>query len=267
MAKKTPKPSKAAAKPTPTDRSQKSQKSQKGASAGSVRSATRASRPAAKPIVSLKPIAKSSPKSAAKPTSKSLAKPVKGKKSKPAKPAKPAPPPLTAKEILRNAPKTKLTINADTPVGRRVRVSPQAAEIVNADSNVLPRPMKVRKEHPEIKENQGAAMKWSSDAFSAFFDDEIKQAVQIPATIHGDRIARWRCECCNAVIPVPRRTTVYHGDYEVVHDDEAGILVNGDRYVPKAYTHELEHVQPGRLRNPWTGKLIQGPDLGTTGTR
>jgi hypothetical protein len=148
---------------------------------------------------------------------------------------------------------------------RPKKVSKVAMEIQQATSNALPRPMKVRQEHPEIQENQGGSLKWAEEAFWAFFGDEIEQMATYPAEIVNDRAYTWRCECCDVPLRVPRRTTVFHGDYEVVHDDQEGLLVNGERHMPGAYTAGIQVVQPGRLRNPWTGKLIEGKSLGTTG--
>lgn len=162
----------------------------------------------------------------------------------------------------------KVTARVDaadpTPKSQR-KFSTVAAEIQAATSNALPRPMKVRQEHPEIKDNQAGSLKWAEEAFVAFFGDEIEAMVDTPASIHGDRAYLWRCECCDAPLRIPRRTTVFHGDFEIVHDDSEGLLVNGVRHVPGAYTKGLEVIQPGRLRNPWTNKLIEGKDLGTTG--
>lgn len=154
---------------------------------------------------------------------------------------------------------------ADPMPKSRRKFSSAAAQIQAASSNALPRPMKVRQEHPEIKDNQAGSLKWAEEAFWAFFGDEIETMVATPATIYGDRSYVWRCECCDAPLRVPRRTTVFHGDYEIVHDDNEGLLVNGVRHIPGAATKGLEVVQPGRLRNPWTGKLLQGKDAGTTG--
>ena len=182
---------------------------------------------------------------------------------------------LTAPEEKPKAPRIKgattgtveARVDAAEPIPLKGGRKPSkvAAEIQAATSNALPKPMKVRQEHPEIKEDAGGSLKWAEEAFWAFFGDEIETMVAWPATIHGDRSYVWRCECCDAPLRVPRRTTVFHGDYEIVHDDSEGLLVNGVRHVPGAYTKGLEVVQPGRLRNPWTGKLIEGKDLGTTG--
>ena len=149
--------------------------------------------------------------------------------------------------------------------GKPKRASKLATEIQQATSNALPRPMKVRQEHPEIKDNQAGSLKWAEEAFWAFFGDEIEMMVGYPAEIFNDRAYSWRCECCDVPLRVPRRTTVFHGDYEVQHDDQEGLLVNGERFMPGAYTSGIQVVQPGRLRNPWTGKLIEGKQLGTTG--
>lgn len=150
--------------------------------------------------------------------------------------------------------------------GKPKRFSKVAAEIQAAASNALPKPMRVRQEHPEIKDNQAGSLKWAEEAFWAFFGDEIEQMVTYPAEIYNDRAYMWRCECCDVALRVPRRTTVFHGDYEVQHDDQEGLLVNGERFMPGAYTSGIQVVQPGRLKNPWTGKLIEGKTLGTTGT-
>jgi predicted flap endonuclease-1-like 5' DNA nuclease len=148
--------------------------------------------------------------------------------------------------------------------GKPKKVSKLATEIQQATSNALPKPMKVRQEHPEIKDNQAGSLKWAEEAFWAFFGDEIEMMVGYPAEIFNDRAYSWRCECCDVALRVPRRTTVFHGDYEIQHDDNEGLLVNGERHVPRADS-AIQVVQPGRLRNPWTGKLIEGKTLGTTG--
>ncbi|MHB8632515.1 MAG: hypothetical protein ACYDBQ_00920 [Thermoplasmatota archaeon] len=108
--------------------------------------------------------------------------------------------------------------------------------------------------------------------FEAFFRAEIDAELEREAEIFHDRVARWRCQCCDALLVVPRRTTVLHGDYILVHDDLLGLLVNGERFVPKAtdatelkqpgrikvekapievYTPEVEVIQPGRLKDPY----------------
>lgn len=148
--------------------------------------------------------------------------------------------------------------------GKPRKASKLATEIQQATSNALPRPMKVRQEHPEIKDNQAGSLKWAEEAFWAFFGDEIEMMVGYPAEIFNDRAYSWRCECCDVALRVPRRTTVFHGDYEVQHDDAEGLLVNGERHVPRTDS-AIQVVQPGRLRNPWTGKLLEGKTLGTTG--
>jgi hypothetical protein len=192
---------------------------------------------------------------------------------KAAKPAKAAKPELSFTEAPKPKPirkyKAQVEHDSATPAPKRTgkpkQASRVAAEIQAATSNALPRPMKVRQEHPEIQENQGGNLKWAEEAFWAFFGDEIEQMVSYPAEIFNDRAYSWRCECCDVALRVPRRTTVFHGDYEVVHDDNEGLLVNGERFMPGAYTSGIQVVQPGRLRNPWTGKLIEGKSLGTTG--
>jgi hypothetical protein len=87
---------------------------------------------------------------------------------------------------------------------------------------------------------------FEEQAFMDFFGPEIDAELERVATIFNDRF----------VIRVPRRTEVFHGDYHLVHDDVLGLLVNGERWVPKAET-PLEVVQPGRIRNPWTGELVK----------
>ncbi|MFA5943973.1 MAG: DUF4332 domain-containing protein [Candidatus Thermoplasmatota archaeon] len=200
------------------------------------------------PATPSKPLAKAAKHSveATKDAAKPLAHPVKGKKA------------------------GKMTVEAKqdaatpAPARKPKKASKLATEIQQATSNALPRPMKVRQEHPEIKDNQAGSLKWAEEAFWAFFGDEIEMMVGYPAEIFNDRAYSWRCECCDVALRVPRRTTVFHGDYEVQHDDQEGLLVNGERHVPRADS-AIQVVQPGRLRNPWTGKLIEGKTLGTTG--
>lgn len=121
----------------------------------------------------------------------------------------------------------------------------------------------MRKEVFEFHRAESKA-KFDESAFYEFFGAEIDAELNKVATIFNDRYARWPCQCCDAIIPVPRRTTVFHGDYVLEHDDVMGLLVNGERWIPKADT-PIEVVQPGRLRNPWSGRVIEGRDLGTTG--
>jgi hypothetical protein len=214
--------------------------------------------------------AKTSKGKAKAPAAKAKATP-KGKAAA-AKATKPVPE-LSFTEAPKPKPirKVKAHVEHDTtpppkPSGRKPKqISRVAAEIQAATSNALPKPMKVRQEHPEIQENQGGNLKWAEEAFWAFFGDEIEQMVTYPAEIYNDRAYSWRCECCDVALRVPRRTTVFHGDYEVQHDDQVGLLVNGERHMPGAYTSGIQVVQPGRLRNPWSGKLIEGKTLGTTG--
>lgn len=158
--------------------------------------------------------------------------------------------PLHAKEILKHAKPGKVEANQDSlePQLRR------AADILK----------ELRKEHFEFHHAVTDKNAFDPKAFNEFFMAEIEAEVAKVATIYNDRFARWRCQCCDVVIPVPRRTTVYHGDYVLEHDDVLGLIVNGERWVPKAET-PLEVVQPGRLRNPWTGRTLEGKDVGTTG--
>lgn len=163
--------------------------------------------------------------------------------------AKPVKVQLTAKQILKAAKPGKVEANQDAlePQLRR------AADILK----------ELRKENFEFRHAQSKTV-FDPNSFGEFFTAEIEAEVSRPATINNDRFARWRCQCCDVVIPVPRRTTVLHGDYVLEHDDVLGLIVNGERWVPKAET-PLEVVQPGRLRNPWTGRTLEGRDLGTTG--
>lgn len=191
---------------------------------------------------------------ARKPAAKPAAKAARGEEPRKAKAAAAKP----KVEVRRDEPEP-------APARKPRKVSKVALEIQQATSNALPKPMKVRQEHPEIQENQGGSLAWAEEAFWAFFGDEIEGMVSYPAEIVNDRAYTWRCECCDEPLRVPRRTTVFHGDYEIQHDDQEGLLVNGERHVPGAYTPDIQVVQPGRLRNPWTGKLIEGRTLGTTG--
>lgn len=175
--------------------------------------------------------------------------------------------PESAKDILRRAKPAKLEarVDAPTPVkgakGRKAKPAKPGAVAFRRDT---PLPLeqnaaKLLKElRDEAKEFNPAQAKGQFDGgkFDEFFQAEIETEVTRPAEIVHDRIARWRCQCCDAVIPVPRRTTVYHGDYVLEHDDVLGLLVNGERWVPKAET-PLEVVQPGRLRDPFSGELIR----------
>ena len=217
--------------------------------------------------------AKAAPKASARAPAKST-KPAKAAKAEPTVEVTPDRAPARkatkASKTAKKAAKPTVEVVPDQapapqPLKSGRKPSKVAMEIQAAASTALPKPMKVRQEHPEIKEDAGGSLKWAEEAFWAFFGDEIETMVSWPATIHGDRSYVWRCECCDAPLRVPRRTTVFHGDYEVVHDDSEGLLVNGVRHIPGAYAKGLEVVQPGRLRNPWTGKLIEGKDLGTTG--
>ncbi len=199
-------------------------------------------------------------------------------------PAKPAKHIKTAKEILTAARKgrpVKVESHQDIPTTRKGRKEPlHAKDIlkrakagkVEANQDALEPQLRraadilkeLRKEHFEFHHAVTNKNAFDPSAFNEFFMAEIEAEVAKHATIYNDRFARWRCQCCDVVIPVPRRTTVYHGDYVLEHDDVLGLIVNGERWVPKAET-PLEVVQPGRLRNPWTGRTIEGRDAGTTG--
>lgn len=185
----------------------------------------------------------------------------KGKKGKPAKVEARQDAPAAAPKTRSKAPKTaKEILKGAKPATVEKKVDALEASLRRA-AEIL---RELRHEKFEFKPAEAQAGAFDPAAFEEFFMAEIAKELEREATIFNDRFARWRCQCCDAVIPVPRRTTVLHGDYLLGHDDVLGLLVNGERWVPKAET-PLEVVQPGRLRNPWTGELIQGKKLGTTG--
>jgi len=188
-----------------------------------------------------------------------------GAKPKAARTAKAAKAPATAQEILKGAKPTKLEARVDAPTPTKGKAPKARKPGAVAFKRDAPLPLaqdadkllrKLRDEDKEFRPSQGKGS-FDEGKFDEFFAAEIETEVAKPAEIVHDRIARWRCQCCDVVIPVPRRTTVYHGDYILEHDDVLGLLVNGERWVPKAET-PLEVVQPGRLRNPWTGELLKG---------
>lgn len=201
-------------------------------------------------------------------------------------PRKSTPAPKTAKEILKHAKPAKVQAHTDIPTASKPKRGAKAKAPLNAKAILkAAKPGKVethtdalepqlrraadilkelRKENFEFRHAEAKKNAFDPNSFAEFFSAEIEAEVGKAATIYNDRFARWRCQCCDVIIPVPRRTTVYHGDYVLEHDDVLGLIVNGERWVPKAET-PLEVVQPGRLRNPWTGRTIEGKDLGTTG--
>jgi hypothetical protein len=164
----------------------------------------------------------------------------------------------TAPVVRRDAPKPpKASKGKKGKPGR-------AGEIILQEAGTA-KPGRLKLKQPSLQFNAARSKaRFKEENYEDFFVAEIMAELAREATIFNDRIARWRCQCCDAVIPVPRRTEVYHGDYHLVHDDIEGLLINGEKFVPKAYT-PIELVQPGRLRNPWTGKTIEGRDQGTTG--
>ena len=109
---------------------------------------------------------------------------------------------------------------------------------------------------PDVHRQKANRRAFKEGDFGAFFQAEIEAELLREAEIFNDRIARWRCQCCDAVIPVPRRTVVFHGEYMLEHDDIQGLLINGEKFVPRSET-PLEVQQPGRLRNPYTGRRLQ----------
>lgn len=171
----------------------------------------------------------------------------------------------TAAELLKALKPARIEahVDAPAPVKGKAKTTPRKPGSV-AFRRDSPLPLeqgadkllrKLRDEEKVFNPAQGKGS-FEEDKFDEFFGAEIETEVARPAEIVHDRIARWRCQCCDVVIPVPRRTTVYHGDYILEHDDVLGLLVNGERWVPKAET-PLEVVQPGRLRDPFTGTLIK----------
>ena len=152
------------------------------------------------------------------------------------------------------------------PKGRKQQPAPLVAkrDALDPEGSVAAQLLKeLRKETYEFRRAESKA-RFDESSFYEFFGAEIDAELRKEATIFNDRYARWPCQCCDVVIPVPRRTEVFHGDYHLVHDDVMGLLVNGERWIPKAET-PIQVVQPGRLRNPWTGRTLEGKDLGTTG--
>jgi hypothetical protein len=107
---------------------------------------------------------------------------------------------------------------------------------------------------PTLKPATARAKAFKPADFGAFFEPEIEAELQRTAVIYNDRMARWRCQCCDTIIPIPRRTIVYHGAFVLEHDDRQGLLVNGEKYVPRSET-PLEIVQPGRFRDPYSGEF------------
>lgn len=179
--------------------------------------------------------------------------------------AKPAPAPVaTAAELLKALKPAKFEARVDAPTPLKGKASkpvkPGAVRFqrdapLPLEQNAAKMLRQLRDEQQIHHPSEGKGT-FDGNKFDEFFQAEIETEVTRPAEIVHDRIARWRCQCCDALIPVPRRTTVYHGDYILEHDDVLGLLVNGERWVPKAET-PLEVVQPGRLKDPWTGSLIK----------
>lgn len=160
--------------------------------------------------------------------------------------------------------------HAKAPAGKARKPAPKPVVVKDRDSldpegSVAAQLLKkLRDEHVEYRPSHAKKVGFGEEDFMEFFGAEIERELERDAHVVNDRYARWPCQCCDAIIPIPRRTEVFHGDYHLVHDDVMGLLVNGERWIPKAET-PIEVVQPGRLRNPWTGKTLAGKDLGTTG--
>lgn len=107
---------------------------------------------------------------------------------------------------------------------------------------------------PILRPSTTRAKAFKPADFGFFFEPEIEAELQRTAAIYNDRMARWRCQCCDTIIPIPRRTIVYHGAFILEHDDRQGLLVNGEKYVPRSET-PLEIVSPGRFRDPYSGEF------------
>jgi hypothetical protein len=112
----------------------------------------------------------------------------------------------------------------------------------------------------EVKKAQAKTLQELEEEFESFFRAEIEAELAHEAHVVHDRIARWRCQCCDALLTIPRRTTVLHGDYVLVHDDLQGLLVNGERFVPKA-TEAIQLHQPGRIKVEPTPLKVTTPDI------
>lgn len=179
--------------------------------------------------------------------------------------------PQSAKNILKNARSPAVKAHKDAPAPVKGKQPLLAKELLKHVKPALPDVTRDQAEAPlrhakhllkQLDRQQfqfhRAVSKatFEEQAFMDFFGPEIEAELVREATIFNDRFARWPCQCCDVVIRVPRRTEVFHGDYHLVHDDVLGLLVNGERWVPKAET-PIEVRQPGRIRNPWTGELVK----------
>lgn len=112
----------------------------------------------------------------------------------------------------------------------------------------------------DIKAARARSMAELEEEFEAFFAAEIEAELEREADIFNDRMAHWRCQCCDALLKIPRRTTVFHGEYVLEHDDLRGLLVNGERFVPKA-TDATELKQPGRIKVAATPVEVYTPEV------
>ncbi len=186
-------------------------------------------------------------KATRKPAAKSAAKPGKAaaasrrvSAAKPSKPGRPKAGRAAPARSGRKAPKKRPAVVARTD---------EAAA-------ALPK-IRIQNRPDEVHRNKAAPRAFHEKDFEAFFQAEIEAELEREAEIFHDRIARWRCQCCDAVIPVPRRTTVFHGDFVLEHDDVQGLMVNGEKFVPLAHGTPIDVQQPGRLRNPFTGRRLE----------
>jgi hypothetical protein len=196
-------------------------------------------------------------------------KPARKAAKAPAKPAKHAP--ETAANILKRVRPTTVKAHKDAPAPVKGKQPLLASELLKHVRPAVPDVTHDQAEAPvkhakhllkqlgkqQFQFNRAySKATFEEQAFMDFFGPEIEAELEREATIFNDRFARWPCQCCDVVIRVPRRTEVFHGDYHLVHDDVLGLLVNGERWVPKAET-PIEVHQPGRIRNPWTGELVK----------
>lgn len=159
--------------------------------------------------------------------------------------------PTTAKAVkVKGLKGAAPTVRLDTAPTKTVKVKGRAGELT-VRSDAAPkskRPAgKARAEDVEVKGARAKTLQELEEEFESFFRAEIEAELERKADIFNDRIAKWRCQCCDALMVIPRRTTVLHGDYVLVHDDLQGLLVNGERFVPKA-TEATELKQPGRIK-------------------
>ena len=156
--------------------------------------------------------------------------------------------------------KTVVTTKVDKVIANAAPVK-QVKTVVSTkvDKNEVAKGQKsIKKFQAVIRAAPRRKLDLTPQDFDAMFLAEIDEEVNRPASVHQDRFVRWRCQCCDAMLRVPRRAMVLHGEYVLVHDDQLGLLVNGERWVPKSDSEGgLQLVQPGRLKDPFTGSLLK----------